>query len=505
MKKFLKLLTSKATIIGLITLIQFAVFGLVILYLEGKVPYFFYTSHALSFILILFILKSDEPTTYKLSWIIPLVVVPVFGGFFYLTFKPLSLTRRLKKKAAHGETLRINHLKKALNGVPDIDLSYKKQIEFLQTFGWPAYDQTNIKFLASGEEKLTFVIEELKKAEKFIFLEYFILEETGIIWASILPILKEKAKAGVDVRLIYDDFGSSARLKRGFKKRMEQLGIKVVVFNPLKIRFVVAHNYRDHRKIIIIDGHTGFTGGINIADEYINVKKRFGHWHDAAIMLKGDSVYSLTASFLEVWDFHMKTETDYHLFKSDKTKESDGIIIPFSDSPFNKHFISIKLYTQMIFSAKKEIFITSPYFIVDQQLLSALMLQASSGVKVYIMIPSIPDKNFAYIVTKYNLKQLASVPNIHIYSYTPGFIHSKILYIDDEVASIGTVNFDFRSFYLHFENTVWIYNNSSLKDIKMFLNSTIESSSLLTYNDLNNRNIFYKLYETILVFFSHLL
>ena len=231
------------------------------------------------------------------------------------------------------------------------------------------------------------------------------------------------------------------------------MGIKTENFNPLKLRFQVSLQYRDHRKLIIIDSTTGFTGGINIADEYANIKKRYGHWHDAAIMLKGEAVYSMTAIFLESWDLSRKETTDISPLKP-KSYPSDGIVIPYSDSPFTRSFLSKNLYLQMLSLAKKEIYITTPYFIVDNELINTIKLQALSGIKVHILIPGIPDKKAVYVVTKYYLRQLVDIENVYIYEYTPGFLHSKILYIDDEIATVGTINFDFRSFYLHFENTV---------------------------------------------------
>ena len=285
---------------------------------------------------------------------------------------------------------------------------------------------------------------------------------------------------------------------------MESVGIKTEVFNRLKLRFQVSLQYRDHRKIIIIDGTVGFTGGINIADEYANIKKRFGHWHDAGIMLKGDAVYSLTAIFLESWDLYRKETTDITQFKPVEYP-ADGIVIPYSDSPFTKNFLSKNLFVQMIGLAKKEVYITTPYFVVDDEIISVIKRQAQSGVKIHIIIPGIPDKKYVYVVTKYYLKALIDVPNVFVHEYTPGFIHSKILYVDGQAATVGTINFDFRSFFLHFENTVWFHNSNSLYDIKLFLDDTIKESKILKFEDIDRRNIFYKVFESIMVATSHLL
>ncbi len=505
MKRLIKFFTTKATIISLFVLLQFAFFVVLVYILTDKVPYFFYISSAISFLLVIIILRGDEPDIYKVAWVIPILVAPIFGGLFYLTFKPMNITKKLRLRAKEKDDNRKTQLEPFIKPLKEVKSSYDKQIQFLLHDYWPYYNNTNVTFLPSGESKLKHVLDELKKAEKFIFLEYFILEEVGLTWKTIYPILVDKAQKGVDVRLIYDDFGSSTRIKRGFKKRMERAGIKTVIFNPLKLRFIVALNYRDHRKMIIVDGNVGFTGGINIADEYANIKRRFGHWHDAAVKITGDAVFSLTASFLETWDFHKKTTTSLASFKPTIFPKSEAMVIPFSDSPFSKKLLSKNIYTQMIYSAKSEIFITTPYFIVDAEILNALKNQALSGVKIHIIIPGIPDKKFAYRVTKHYLRQLINLDNIFIYSYAPGFIHSKILYVDDQVATVGTVNFDFRSFYLHYENTIWFYNSVSLVDIKSFLEKTIKDSIKLEFQDIYSKNVFSKLYDMVLVSLSHLL
>lgn len=505
-KRILRFFTNKITIISFIALLQMVIFVLLVLHFADQFTYFMYFNYFVSALMILFVLRSDDLRIYKMSWIIPILIAPVFGGLFYLTFKPLNVTRKLTKKHMEKDSIRKTQLMPLIKEpTAKLPSSISKQITYLSNDVWPFYTNTKLEFLPSGEVKLSKVIEELKKAKKSVFIEYFILEETGFVFQAMYPILVEKAKEGLDVRLLYDDWGSSLRVKKGFKKRMERVGIKTEVFNPLRLKFQVSLQYRDHRKMIIIDGSVGFTGGINIADEYANIKKRFGHWHDAGILLRGDAVYSMTASFLESWDLYRKETTDITKFIPNHDNTYDGYVVPYSDSPFTKNFTTRNIYTQMIALAKKEIYITTPYFVVDEELINTLKMQALSGVKVHIIFPGIPDKKFVYVVTKYYLRQLADVPNVYIHEYTAGFVHSKILYIDDAIATVGTVNFDFRSFYLHFENTVWFYESSCLKDMKVFLEETMSKSKILTAEDLGKRNVFYKIYEAILVETSHLL
>lgn len=504
-KRFLRFLTHKVTIIAFLALFQIVIFFVVVLLLNEYTKYFLYVSNGLSFLLVILILKSDEPTVYKVSWVIPMIIAPIFGGLFYLTFKPITITRKHIKRVEAISQFRKLQMASLVDNTHGVKSPYDKQINNIQSEVYPHYENTEITFLESGAVKLEHVINELKNAKKFIFMEYFILEETGQIWKTMYPILLEKVKEGLDVRLIYDDFGSSIRINKGFRRRMEKAGIKTVTFNPMKLRFNVSFNYRDHKKIIVIDGDVGFTGGINMADEYANIKKRFGHWHDAAIMLKGDAVYSLTASFIESWDLHRNTTTLLEPFKPIRFSTPDGIIVPFTDSPLDQSYLSKNVYTQMIYSACKDIYITTPYFIIDEDMLNAFKIQALGGVKIHIIIPAIPDKKMVFTVTEYYLKQLVKFPNVYIHSYTPGFIHSKIMLVDGEVATVGTCNFDFRSFYLHYENTVWIYQSKALESIQTFMEDTIRKSKQLIYSDLHKSNIFFKIYESMLVALSHLL
>ncbi len=505
MKKTLRFLTNKVTIIAFITLLQMIFFVLVVRFLADKFNYLLFINYGLSFIMVVIVLKSDELPIYKMSWVIPILIAPIFGGLFYLTFKPFTNKRKIRYKALATDKTRKETLNEYMKKSPDLPARFQKQVTFLKGEGWPYFENTYLEFLPSGESKLRKVIEALKQAKHSILLHYFILEEHGQVWENLLPILTEKVKEGVKVKLLYDDFGTSSRVRRNFKSRMTNLGIKTTIFNPLKLRFKVSLNYRDHRKMIIVDNNEAFTGGINIADEYANIKKRFGHWHDAGVYLKGDAVTSMTVSFIEAWNLYNNEKLVITDFPSSIKENYDGYVVPYHDSPFLKNYTTKNLFTHMLYSAKDEIYITTPYFIVDPEIINTIKNQALSGVKVHIIIPKIPDKKLVYIVTKYYLRELSNLENVYIYEYTPGFIHSKLMYIDDTLATIGTVNFDFRSFYLHFENTVWFYDSKSLVDMKEFLLSTISKSKRLTYEDLDDKNIFYRILRSLLIGVSHLL
>lgn len=502
MKKFLSLIFSRLTLIGLLVLAQF-IFLIVVIYFFSS--YWYYVQIfllILSLLMVIYILTRKDNPAYKLAWIIPILIFPVFGGFFYLFFRTQNLS-----------TASITHLSsivKERHYVLSKKLRYEEKGEyhrietFLENRMWPSYTQTASTFIPSGKQKLTSLLDDLQKATKFIFMEYFIITESHM-WDVILDVLKEKEKEGVEIRIMYDDFGSANKLPLGYHKKLMSYGFKVVTFNKLRLHINFAMNYRDHRKIVVIDGKVGYTGGINIGDEYINEEKRFGHWHDAAIRLEGDAVWSLTVLFLENWRFATNEKTDYQAYYADyKVSETQGLYIPFGDFPLDTNLISKNIYLSLIGLAKKRLLITTPYLILDNELITALTLAASSGVDVRIVIPGIPDKKLVYMVTESYVPELISA-GVKVYKYNPGFIHSKIIVCDDDAAMIGTSNLDYRSLYLHFENNVFVHNSKSILDMIDYFKDTLKDSSLITAQEMKKRNLLYRALQTILRAFSPLL
>ena len=503
MTRFLRFITHRITIIGILILIQLFVFGWLVLSASNLSQWVLYTLEVLSFVVVFFVLVSDEPLIYKIAWIIPILIVPVFGGFFYLLFKNHNLTKRVANRMSTIDQNRINALKPYQLKTTIEDPHIQKIITHLEMDNWPVFQHTNSTFIPNGEVKFNYLIELFKSAKKSIYIEYFIIN-TGQAFDQIFPILKEKVNEGVDVRIIYDDFGSSMNLPNDFDRRLTKAGIQVYNFNPVRPRVNLSMNYRDHRKIVIVDNEKAITGGMNLADEYFNVIKRFGQWKDASILIEGEAVIALTRIFLMNWENKTKNYEDTaHL--PVKQLDTDGLIIPFADSPLDRNLITKHTYMLMIQSAKKRIIITTPYFVIDQELQTALYLQATSGIEIDLIVPGIPDKKYVAVVSEYYYKQLLCFPNVRIHKFKDGFIHSKILYIDDTHATVGTTNFDFRSLYLHFENTVWLYQTSSLVDIKAYLDEAMLASNLLSLSELRKHNVFYRLYQSALVGFSHLL
>ncbi len=421
---------------------------------------------------------------YKLAWVMPILVFPVFAGFAYIYFNTnieLKFIKKLirKNKKSNEKYLQQNEFN--FKKLKEQSSSSARLANYLYDYcDAPIYRNTQTKYLASGEEKFELLKEELRKAKRFIFMEYFIIDE-GKMWSEILDILIEKAKSGVDVRIIYDGMGSQLILPAFYNEQLCNLGIKCVVFNPFRPFLSSIQNNRDHRKIVVIDGNTAFTGGINIADEYINHIERFGHWKDSAIMLKGEAVRTFTLLFLEMWEITNTNNIDkkitepYEKFMPcfEEKPQNDGYIIPYGDSPIDNERAGEIVYLDIINSAKDYVYICTPYLIPDHEMLNALKNASKSGVNVKIITPGIPDKWYIHIIAQSYYKELIEA-GIEIYEYSKGFIHSKSFVSDDNKAVIGTINIDYRSLYLHFECAVYMYGNSSVKDMKWDFTKTLE-------------------------------
>ena len=348
-------------------------------------------------------------------------------------------------------------------------------------------------------------VEELKKAKKYIFMEYFIIQE-GKMWNTILDILKEKAAQGVDVRVIYDDMGCIMTLPNGYNKKLESYGIKCSVFNPFVPILSSKFNTRDHRKICVIDGNVGFTGGINLADEYINAYEKHGHWKDTSVMLKGEGVFALTAMFLSMWDYCSGWEEDFDLFRPESMPRlpGSGWVQPYTDTPLDHEKVGQAVYLNMISRARDYIYITTPYLIVDVATNTALCNAAKAGVDVRIITPHIPDKRSVFEVTKAHYPPLLEA-GVKIYEYTPGFIHAKNFVVDGRYATVGTVNLDYRSLFLHFEDGVWLCDAPCIADIKADFEKTLEQCEAISLRRARHLNILVQLYRSVLRIFAPLM
>ena len=505
-KKWLLELLNRRVIIALLIIAQFAFLSYLIISSSRLSQSISAVFSALSILVALHIVSKKGQGAYKLSWMFLVLAFPLLGGFLYLFFNLQASRRIASKRSQRADRRMAQYLslpKSTLDEAKSRYPQYSKQIGYLQnTVGFPVYDKTTTRYLSPGEEFLPALLEELEKAQKYIFLEFFIIEE-GEMWGSILEVLKRKAQEGVRVRILYDDIGCFLLLEKDYVEKLKAFGIEAAVFNPFKPVLSAVQNNRDHRKIVSIDGRVAFTGGINLADEYINAYEKHGYWKDSAIMLSGKGAWSLTLIFLQNWALVTGAEDDIPAFFPNFEDETDGFVQPYADSPLDSEPVSQEVYMQMIHDAKRTLYIMTPYLIIDDNMVSALVLSAKSGVDVRIITPKVWDKKAVHMTTRSYYPELVK-GGVRVYEYTPGFIHSKIMLIDDEVASIGTVNLDFRSLYLHFECGVKLYGSSAVNSIKEDFLKTLERSEEISGKDIKN-GFLRRLFRDILRLFAPLM
>ncbi|MDD6265728.1 MAG: cardiolipin synthase [Clostridia bacterium] len=460
-----------------------------------------------SVIVVLYIISKRDKPAYKIIWIISIFAFPVFGGLFYFLLRFQATSGRLKKTFDHYDKIRRDELLKYPDASSDMRSDYPEfinRINYLtNTAGFSVCSNTQTTYLSPGEEFYPHFIEALESAKKFIFIEFFIISE-GKMWDKTLEILKRKAAEGVDVRVMYDDVGSVGCLPARYGHSLGQYGIKCKIFNPFRPLWTSVQNNRDHRKIVVVDGKVGFTGGINIADEYIGLVQRFGDWKDCAVEFRGDAVWSFTVMFLELWNAVNHTDEDYSKFHVEQPhlENTRGYVIPYSDSPHSGENVCEHVYMQMITGAKRYMYIETPYLILDDSMQSALILAAKSGVDIRIITPAIPDKKMVFMTTRSYYKDLMDA-GISIYEYTPGFIHSKVAVCDDIIAAVGTPNFDFRSLYLHFECGSLLVGTQTVQDVKQDFLNLLPKCHKVTTGEVT-RNPIVRTFQSVLRIFAPL-
>lgn len=490
-KKLMAILTTRIVLVGIPIIFQLLWTIRFVDEVTARVPYFETVLQILSVIIVLLIMLRDENSAYKIAWVIVIMITPIFGSLFYILNGNKRPTRWMKKKMQvfiDKTNLFLKQDKEVLEELKREDLGVANQAVYIANMAkFPIYKNTTTQYYTIGEEYFEALKAELKKAKHYIFMEYFIIGY-GVMWETILDILREKVKEGVDVRIIYDDMGCITTLPFGYTKKLEEMGIKAEVFNQFIPFFSTVLNHRDHRKITVIDGHTAFTGGVNLADEYINKKERFGHWKDTGMKIQGDAVLNFTMLFLQMWDAERKSETDYSKYFPDRywigSKEQDGYVQPYGDSPLDEEGVGESVYLNIIGNAKKYLYIFTPYLIISDEMATALCMASKRGVDVRIVVPHIPDKKIVFLLTKSYYSRLVNA-KIKIYEYTPGFLHAKCFVADDEVAVVGTINMDYRSLYLHFECGIFMYRSKAVMQVKRDVEKTIEKSILITKEKCN--------------------
>ncbi len=444
---------------------------------------------------------------HKIVWIIFILIFPIFGISVYILWGGGRVLPHLRKRMDVCEAKYKPFLKDG-NDTADrlqyFDISHSRQADYLTgESGFPLYDNTSAEYLPSGERFLSRLIEEMENAKEYIYLEFFIVAE-GYMWEQIHSVLKKKVQEGVEVKLIFDDFGSIKRQRRNFVQKLRKEGIAVAVFNPISPFMTTFQNNRNHRKIVVIDGIVAFTGGINIGDEYINHQKRFGHWMDSGVIIKGNAVKSFLCMFCTMWKFITDKNIDIKAHLRESNITDDGFAIPYSDGPLYENNPAEGIYMQILNSAQKYVYIMTPYLVIDDMMTSCLCMTAKAGVEVCIVTPHIPDKWYVHNVTQYNYLELLEA-GVKIYEYTPGFLHSKVFLSDDCIATVGSVNMDYRSFVFHFECGVWLSNKETALNIKQHFREILAQSKEITISNWKKRPIMTRLKQAILHIFGPLM
>ncbi len=479
-----RMLLIRRLFIALLLLAQLVMIALSIVY-YSNMRWVANLLRGLAILTALHLLTHQRSGSLKISMVFLILLFPLFGGVFYWIFHFQTTTvgfrkflQKVQNSTCDSYRVTAQPAREAEADAPEA----AKLIQYLDTVPrFPVYQNTDTVFFADGTEFQAALLKELKQAEKYIFLEFFIIGE-GAFWDSVLEVLRERVAAGVDVRVIYDDLGCFATLPHQYKKKLREWGISCRVFNPFRPFLTSIQNNRDHRKIAVIDGKTAFTGGINLADEYINERERFGHWKDSAIRLSGDGAWSFTVMFLQMWSFlTSKGEEPERYLPSPSNAKSRGTgwVQPYADSPMDREAVGEQVYLQIIGTARKYLYITTPYFMVDDSMLAALKSAAKSGVDVRMILPHKPDKRMVHFTTRSYYRELLSA-GIKLYEYSDGFIHSKNMVADDLIASVGTVNLDFRSLYMHFECGTCLYRTDSIFDIRRDFLETLEHCQPVT-------------------------
>ena len=477
-KGILRLVFSRTALISILLLINFALLFLLFFRFSAYWPEAYGLMGALSIAMALYLFNSQLDPSAKLTWLVLISLLPVFGTLFYLftltDFGHRAMVKRWKSGCIEtGSALTQDRatMQSIRHEAPELNALST----FVNRTGcFPVYADTDVQYFPTGEDKYHALLRELEKAERFIFLEYFIIDE-GIMWGNILDILARKAKEGVEVRVMYDGSCEFSTLPRSYPRMLENLGIKCRVFAPVSPFVSTHYNYRDHRKILIVDGRCAFTGGVNLADEYINRKERFGHWKDCAIMLRGEAVKSFTLMFLQMWCMpDRSTELgDYLSAPACAPDSARGYVMPYGDSPLDFEHVGKQVYVDILSRAERYVHIMSPYLILDAETENALKFAAKRGVDVSLILPGIPDKKLPYALAKGHYKALLAA-GVKIYEYSPGFVHSKLFVSDDKKAVVGSINLDYRSFSHHFECAAYMQDTDCIADIERDFEETLK-------------------------------
>ncbi len=488
-----RVLFSRTGIVTAFILVDIAIMFGLLQWFNIQLPHYFGGATLFTIVMVIYLLNNKMNPTAKITWLILIMVAPLVGAallwYTQSNFGNRELKRRIAQILANTDKM-----------IPqDTDVIAKLQDEKPETVSLatyinrsgchPVHDNTDVTFFSLGEAKFEEMLKQLRDAKHFIFMEYFIIGE-GKMWGQILEILAQKVKEGVEVCVMYDGTCEFTTLTGDYKNRLQKLGIKCKVFAHVRPFISTYYNYRDHRKILVIDGHTAFNGGVNLADEYINEIERFGHWKDTAVMLKGDAVKNFTLMFMQMWNVEGE-KLDYEKYLSFPTnapQNAEGFVIPYGDCPLDDDKLGERVYMDILNRSHKYVHIMTPYLILDGELETAIKFAAERGVEVKIILPGIPDKKSAYALAKTHYKSLIE-SGVEIYQYTPGFVHAKVCVSDDYSAVVGTINLDYRSLYHHFECATYMSGVTCIQEIEADFKETLRKCDLVTHEMIKNEKL----------------
>lgn len=459
----------------------------------------------LSLVALLFLFNRTTPSTYKLAWAVPIVLVPLFGVVFYSLYGAQVLSRKERvRMALSAEGMRSAlDLQTEGSAVEVNEPNARLQARYLtSTSPYRLYADTDVDYFPAGEAAFEQMLADIAGAERYVLCEYQVLAR-GLMWDRLLAVLSERAAAGVDVRIMYDDLGSLFRLPPRFRSTMVSAGIKAHPVNPFGMGLTLRYNNRDHRKLLVVDGRVAFTGGLNIADEYVNLTSPLGHWKDTVVRLEGPGAWSLVVMFLGLWELVAATPVRYSDFLPDPVGVSGapGVVLPYDDTPFDNVPLGSATYRNMINRARRTVDIFTPYLIIDENMQDVLTGAAASGVRVRIVTPGRADNRHIHAVTR-SFYELLIRWGVEIFEYTPGHINAKTIVVDGELAVVGTINFDYRSLYLHQENAVWMYRTACLAGMVADFEATLTHCERITLEKCRDVPRPYRLARAVLRVFA---
>ena len=508
-KGLASLIFSRFFLFALLIALQIAIYAAIYGWLKSWLPFFTVLMGIFTALGVLYLFNCGMDSSAKLTWMFLIALLPLTGVMFlFFTRSNLgnrALTRRTGELSAQarGAVPQDEGVLRALEADgPDVaDL-----VRYLNRSGcFPVFSDTEVTYFSGGEEKFAAMLEAIRSARRYIFLEYFIIEE-GYMWGSILELLIEKAAAGVDVRVMYDGMCEMSTLPPDYCERLRSRGIRARAFSPIRPFVSTHYNYRDHRKILVIDGECAFNGGVNLADEYINRRERFGHWKDTAVMLRGGAARSFALMFLQMWNISEK-EARFAPWIGpgpDAAERPSGYVIPYGDSPLDGEKVGERVYMDILNRATGYVHIMTPYLILDDDLENALKFAAERGVDVRLILPGIPDKKAAWALAKSHYARLTA-SGVRIYEYTPGFVHAKVFVSDDEKAVVGTINLDYRSLYHHFECATFLYRTACIPDIERDFRQTLSRCREVTEETIRREKAGYVVLGRLMKFIAPLM